>query len=100
MGLGNLAQALAWVASFLRASPVRAPENAGAIHIDRNQIQMTISSAPSAAFIIKPTQAKAWAKFPRPIGPKPVPKSDRLPGVQALRNPGLVPNNVYRSEGA
>jgi hypothetical protein len=102
MGLGNLAQALAWVALFLRASPVRAPENAGAIHIDRTQIQMTISFVPSGliAFIIKPTQAKAWAKFPRPFGPKPVPKSDRLPGVQALRNPGLVPNNVYRSEGA
>src|SRR4029077_8068539 len=25
-------------------------------------------------------QAKAWAKFPRPFGPKPAPKSDRLPG--------------------
>jgi len=44
-----LAQALAWVALFLRASPVRAPDNAGAIPIDRTQIQMTISSAPSAA---------------------------------------------------
>ena len=40
-GLGNLAQALAWVALFLRASPVRAPENAGAIHIDRTQIQIS-----------------------------------------------------------
>jgi len=48
-GLGNLAQALAWVALFLPASPVRAPDNAGAIPIDRTQIQMTISSAPSAA---------------------------------------------------
>ena len=36
-----------WVALFLRASRVRALENAGAIHIDRTQIQMTISSAPS-----------------------------------------------------
>ena len=44
-----LAQALAWVALFLPASPVRAPDNAGAIPIDRTQIQMTISSAPSAA---------------------------------------------------
>jgi hypothetical protein len=26
------------------------------------------------------TQAKAWAKFPRPFGPKPAPKFDRLPG--------------------
>jgi hypothetical protein len=48
-GLGNLAQALAWVALFLRASPVRAPDKAGAIHIDPTQIQTTISSAPSAA---------------------------------------------------
>jgi len=30
-----LAQALAWVVLFLGASPVRAPEKAGAIHIDR-----------------------------------------------------------------
>jgi hypothetical protein len=59
-GLGNLAQALAWVALFLRASPVRAPENAGAIHIDRTQIQMTISSAPSGliAFIVTPPRLK------------------------------------------
>jgi hypothetical protein len=55
-GLGNLAQALAWVALFLRASPVRAPDNAGAIHIEPTQIQMTISSAPSGlvAFIVTP----------------------------------------------
>jgi hypothetical protein len=48
------AQALAWVALFLCASPVRAPENAGAIHIDRTRIQMTISPAPSGlvAFIL------------------------------------------------
>jgi hypothetical protein len=40
---------------FLRASPVRAPDNAGAIHIDRIQIQMTISCAPSGlvAFIVR-----------------------------------------------
>jgi hypothetical protein len=58
-GLENSAQALAWVALFLRASPVRAPDNAGAIHIDRTEIQMTISSAPSrlVAFIITATQA-------------------------------------------
>ena len=68
---------------FLRASPVRAPDNAGAIHIDRTQIQMTISSVPSGliAFNCDATQAKAWAKFPRPFGPKPAPKSDRLPGL-------------------
>src|ERR1700757_4594037 len=30
-GLGNSAQALAWQVLFLRASPVRAPDNAGAI---------------------------------------------------------------------
>ena len=79
-GLGNLAQALAWVASFLCASPVRAPDNAGAIHIDRTQIQMTISSAPAGlvAFIITPTQAKAWAEFPWPFGPKTAIKSDIL----------------------
>jgi hypothetical protein len=34
-GLGNLAQALAWVGVIFTASPVRAPDNAGAIHIDR-----------------------------------------------------------------
>ena len=81
-GLGSLAQALAWVVLFLGASPVRAPEKAGAIHIDRTQIQMTISSVPSGliAFNCDATQAKAWAKFPRPFGPKPAPKSDRLPG--------------------
>jgi hypothetical protein len=33
------------VALFLRASPVRVPDNAEAIHIDRTQIQMTVSSA-------------------------------------------------------
>ena len=55
-GLGNLAQALAWVALFLPASPVGAPDNAGAIPIDRTQIQMTISFAPSGlvAFIVTP----------------------------------------------
>ena len=59
-GLGNSAQALAWVALFLSASPVRAPENAGAIHIDRTQIQMTISSALSGliAFIVTPPRLK------------------------------------------
>jgi len=66
-GLENSAQALAWVTLFLRASPVRAPDNARAIHIDhidRIQIQMTISSAPSGlvAFVVTPTQAEAWAK--------------------------------------
>jgi len=55
-GLENSAQALAWVELFLRASPVRAPDNAGAIPIDPTQIQMTISSAPSGlvAFIVTP----------------------------------------------
>jgi hypothetical protein len=52
----------------------------GQSHIDRTQIQMTISSAPSGlvAFIVTPTQAKAWAKFPWPFGPKAAPQSDRL----------------------
>src|ERR1700747_2787222 len=84
------AQALAWVALFLRASPVRAPDNAGAIHIDRTQIQMTISSAPSGlvAFIVTPPRLKpglgsqgpsggnrlqsptrSWAKLPWPFRP-------------------------------
>jgi hypothetical protein len=59
-GLGNSAQALAWVALFLPASPERAPDNAGAIPIDRIQIQMTISSAPSGlvAFIVTPPRLK------------------------------------------
>jgi hypothetical protein len=34
---------------FYPLALVRAPDNAGAIPIDRTQIQMTISSAPSAA---------------------------------------------------
>jgi hypothetical protein len=34
------------------------------------------------------TQAKAWARFPRPFRPKPAPKSDRLPG---LLGPGKRP---------
>jgi len=59
-GLGILAQALPWVTLFLRASPVRAPDNAGSIHIDRSQIQMTISSVPSGlvAFIVTPPRLK------------------------------------------
>jgi hypothetical protein len=70
-GLGNLAQALAWVALFLRASPVRAPDNARAIPIDRTQIQMTISSAPAGlvAFIVTPPRLKpgsgVWPFFRR-----------------------------------
>jgi hypothetical protein len=69
-GLRSLAQALAWVVLFLGASPVRAPEKAGAIHIDRTQIQMTISSAPSGliAFNCDATQAKVWAKSQGPSG--------------------------------
>ena len=52
----------------------RAPDNAGAFHIDRIQIQMTISSAPSGlvAFVVTPTQAKAWVcvGFEGGFGPK------------------------------
>jgi hypothetical protein len=64
------AQALAWVALFLRASPVRAPDNAGAIHIDRTQIQMTISSAPSGlvAFIVTPPRLKPGLSSQGPSG--------------------------------
>jgi hypothetical protein len=41
-------------------SPVRAPENAGAIHVDRTPIQMTISSALSGlvAFIVTAPRLK------------------------------------------
>jgi len=69
-GLGNLAQALAWVALFLRASPVRALENAGAIHINRTQIQKTISSAPSGliAFIVTPPRLKPGLSSQGPSG--------------------------------
>ena len=44
----------------------------GAIRIDPTQIQMTISSAPFRAGRVycNATQAKAWANFPRPFGPK------------------------------
>ena len=65
-----LAQALAWVALFLPASPVRAPDNAGAIPIDRTQIQMTISSAPSGlvAFIITSPRLKPGLSFHGPSG--------------------------------
>jgi hypothetical protein len=68
-GLGSLAQALAWVVLFLGASPVRAPENAGAIHIDHTQIQMTISSAPSGliAFIATPPRLKPGSQLRRSI---------------------------------
>ena len=37
----------------------------------------------------KATQAKAWAKFPRPFGPKPAPKSDRLPGWRLCGTLGI-----------
>ena len=69
-GLGNSAQALAWVALFLRASPVRAPDNAGAIPIDRIQIQMTISCAPSGlvAFIVTPPRLKPGLSSQGPSG--------------------------------
>jgi hypothetical protein len=80
-GLGRCAQASAWVALFLRASPVRAPENAGAIHIDRTQIQMTISSASSRliAFIVKPPRLKPGLRSQGPSG------RDRLQIRQAPR---------------
>jgi hypothetical protein len=69
-GLGNSAQALAWVALFLRGSPVRAPKNDGAIHIDRTRIQMTISSAHSGliAFIVKPPRLKPGLSSQDPSG--------------------------------
>jgi hypothetical protein len=107
-GLGNSAQALAWVPLFLSTSPVRAPDNAEAIHIDRTQIQMTISSAPSGlvAFIVTPPRLKpglafqgpsgrnrlpsptgSWAKFPRPFGPAlpTLPTLSALPTLPRLR---------------
>ena len=69
-GHGNLAQALAWVALFLRASPVRASDNAGAIPIDRSQIQMTISSAPSGlvVFIVTAPRLKPGLSSHGPSG--------------------------------
>jgi hypothetical protein len=69
-GLGNSAQALAWVALFLRGSPVRAPKNDGAIHIDRTRIQMTISSAHSGliVFIVKPPRLKPGLSSRDPSG--------------------------------
>jgi hypothetical protein len=68
--LVNSAQALAWVALFLRASPVGAPENTGAIHIGRARIQMTISSAPSGliAFIVTPPRLKPGLSSQGPSG--------------------------------
>jgi len=80
-GLGNSAQALAWVALFLPASPVRAPDNAGAIQIDRTQIQMTISSAPSGlvAFIVTPPRLKPGLRSQGPSGR--VPDVPGVPGV-------------------
>src|ERR1700745_3921929 len=64
-GLGNSAQALAWVALFLRVSPVRAPDNAGAIPIDRTQIQHDWLLRPFRAGRVdcNATQAKAWARI-------------------------------------
>jgi hypothetical protein len=69
-GLGNSAQALAWVPLFLRASPVRAPDNAGAIPIDRTQIQMTTASAPSGlvAFIVTLPRLKPGLSSQGPSG--------------------------------
>ena len=88
--LGNSAQALAWVALFLRASPVRAPDNAGAIPIDRTQIQMTISSAPSGlvAFIVTPPRLKPGLSSQGPSGRNRLP-IQQAPSVEAWRNPGL-----------
>jgi hypothetical protein len=79
-GLGNSAQALAWVALFLRASPVRAPDNAGAIPYrpHRNSDDYLLRPFRAGRVYCNRTQAKAWAKFPRPFGPKRAPKSDRL----------------------
>jgi hypothetical protein len=64
------AQALAWLALFLRGSPVRAPKNDGAIHIDRTRIQMTISSAHSGliVFIVKPPRLKPGLSSRDPSG--------------------------------
>src|ERR1700747_2771189 len=65
-----LAQALAWVALFLRASAVRASANARAIPIGRSQIQMTISSAPSGlvVFIVTPPRLKPGLSSQGPSG--------------------------------
>jgi len=66
-----------------------------AIPIDRTQIQMTIPSAPSAAGRVygNAPQTKAWAEFPRPFGPKPAPKSDRLLGQALLTLRAKTPGN-------
>jgi pyridoxine 4-dehydrogenase len=56
---------------FLRGpSPVRAQDNAGAIHLDRTQIQMTISSAPSGlvAIIVTPPRLKPGLSSQGPSG--------------------------------
>ena len=83
------AQALAWVALFLRASFVRAPDNAGAIPIDRTQIQMTISSAPSGlvAFIVTPPRLKPGLSSQGPSSRNRF-QIRHTPRVEALRNPG------------
>jgi hypothetical protein len=73
-GLGKLSPGFSLGGVILRASPVRAPDNAGA----------SISTAPNSDdYLLRPfragrvycnaTQAKAWAEFPRPFGPKPAP---------------------------
>jgi hypothetical protein len=54
---------------------------------------MTSSSALSGliAFIVTPTQAKAWAKFSRPFGPKLTPKSERRPRLQSFLRASRLP---------
>jgi hypothetical protein len=77
-GLGNLAQALAWVGQRNSLSPVRA----GAAHAPINlryracqknitsfQISIALSPAPTGLVGGEFTQAKAWAMFSWPFGP-------------------------------
>jgi hypothetical protein len=127
-GLGNLAQALAWVALFLRASPVRAPDNAGAIpyrpHPNSDDYLLRPFSSSNPAWRVfftvgapkqhlmragrvycNATQAKAWARFPKALraetGSKVQP--GEVIGTQARQAPRLQPGfeclMSCRSEG-
>jgi FkbM family methyltransferase len=64
---------------FQRASPVRAPDNAGAIPYrpHPNSDDYLLRPFRAGRVYCNATQAKAWARFPRPFGPKAAPQSDR-----------------------
>jgi hypothetical protein len=80
-GLGKLSPGFSLGGVILRASPVRAPDNAGAsISTAPNSDDYLLRPFRAGRVYCKATQAKAWAEFPRPFGPKPAPKSDTLPG--------------------